>query len=248
MLTTAMTAQISAMRTTWAVLIERVLVIRDAWNDPRSSTALGATPLAGQACSVTAVAPTPSPTEPRPMVTFAQAARPQMSRCASLASTCLSTSELILSTSPSATAPSYAWPSSLCAAAAAVISCRASSSMRPSYIAIDRPDNGSRHLTARRGAATADDQPGFQDRVRDARDAALEPVDGSADRRLRQHLCFLADRGQVDGGQLRDRRVVVAGDRAVARYPQSRPGERVDDTQGAVVVERAYGRGELRVP
>ena len=47
MLMTAMTAQISAMRTTWAVLTELVLVIRDAWNDPRSSTALGATPLAG---------------------------------------------------------------------------------------------------------------------------------------------------------------------------------------------------------
>jgi len=40
MLMTAMTAQISTIRTTWAVLTELVLVIRDAWNDPRSSTAL----------------------------------------------------------------------------------------------------------------------------------------------------------------------------------------------------------------
>ena len=85
---TAMTAQISAMRITWPVLTDLVLVIREARNDPRSSTALGATPLAGQDCSITAVAPMPSPTEPRPMARFAHADRLSwragwMPRCAS---------------------------------------------------------------------------------------------------------------------------------------------------------------------
>jgi hypothetical protein len=117
MLITAMPTQISEMRTTWAVFTDLVLVIREARNDPRSSTAFGAAPLVGQDCSITAVAPMPSPTDPRPMARFAHAARLSwragwMPRCASLASTCLSISELILSTSPSATAPSYAWPSS----------------------------------------------------------------------------------------------------------------------------------------
>ena len=37
---TAMTAQISAMRITWPVLTDLVLVITEARNDPRSSTAL----------------------------------------------------------------------------------------------------------------------------------------------------------------------------------------------------------------
>src|SRR5581483_5909856 len=40
-------------------------------------------------------------------------------------------------------------------------------------------------------------------------------------------------------GQLRDQRVVVAGDRAVARYPDAGLGQRVDDAEGAPVVERA---------
>src|SRR5580693_6792780 len=84
----------------------------------------------------------PSPTEPRPMATFAHAAPLDWMPCsASLASTCLSISELILSTSPSATAPSYARPSSVCTAAAAATSSCARSSIKPSYIAIDRPDN-----------------------------------------------------------------------------------------------------------
>src|SRR5207342_1497412 len=145
MLTTAMTTQISAIRITWAVLTELVLVSRDARNEPTSSTALGATPLDGQECSVTAVAPMPSPIEPRPMARFVHAAMLcWMPRCASLASTCLSISELILSTSPSATAPSYAWPSSVCTAAAAATSSCACTSMRPSYIAIEWPDNGLR--------------------------------------------------------------------------------------------------------
>src|SRR5580693_4310910 len=93
MLTTAMTTQISAIMTTWAVLTELVLVIRDARNEPKSSTALGATPLDCQECSVTAVAPMPSPIEPRPMARFVHAATlGWMPRCASLASTCLSIS------------------------------------------------------------------------------------------------------------------------------------------------------------
>ena len=50
---TAVTAQISAMRITWPVLTDLVLVIREARNDPRSTTALGVTPLAGQDCSIT---------------------------------------------------------------------------------------------------------------------------------------------------------------------------------------------------
>jgi hypothetical protein len=75
MLMTAMTAQISAMRITWLVLTDLVLVITEARNDPRSSTALGATPLVGQDCSITAVAPMPSPTDPRPMARFAHADR-----------------------------------------------------------------------------------------------------------------------------------------------------------------------------
>ena len=74
MLITAITAQISAIRTTWAALTEWVVVITDARNDPRSSTAFGVTALAGHDCSTTAVAPMPSPTEPRPMATFAHAA------------------------------------------------------------------------------------------------------------------------------------------------------------------------------
>jgi hypothetical protein len=107
MLMTAIATQISAMRTTWAVLTEWVVVITDACNDPRSSTAFGVTALAGHDCSTTAVAPMPSPAEPRPMATFAHAAQLGWTpRCASLASTCLSISELILSTSPSATGPS----------------------------------------------------------------------------------------------------------------------------------------------
>jgi hypothetical protein len=44
---TAMTAQISAMRTTWTVFTDLVLVIREARNDPRSSTAFAA-PLASR--------------------------------------------------------------------------------------------------------------------------------------------------------------------------------------------------------
>src|SRR6476646_9558509 len=138
-----MTTQISAIRITWAVLTELVLVSRDARNEPTSSTALGATSLDGHDCSVTAVAPIPSPIEPRPMARFVHAAMlGWMPRCASLASTCLSISELILSTSPSATAPSYAWPSSVCAAAAAATSSCACTSMQPSYVAIEWPDNG----------------------------------------------------------------------------------------------------------
>ena len=64
MLITAMPTQISEMRTTWAVFTDLVLVIREARNDPRSSTAFGAAPLVGQDCSITAVAPMPSPTAP----------------------------------------------------------------------------------------------------------------------------------------------------------------------------------------
>ena len=48
MLTTAMTTQISTTRTTWAVLIEVVVDITDAWNGPRSTAALGTVPVAGQ--------------------------------------------------------------------------------------------------------------------------------------------------------------------------------------------------------
>ena len=73
MLTTAMTTQISTTRTTWAVLIEVVLVITDAWNGPRTTVALGTVPVLDKECSVTAVAPIPSPTEPRPMAAFAHA-------------------------------------------------------------------------------------------------------------------------------------------------------------------------------
>src|ERR1700722_9061876 len=84
----------------------------------------------------------PSPTEPKPIATFAHTVPLDWMPCsASLASTCLSISELILSTSPSATAPSYARPSSVCTAAAAATSSCARSSIKPSYIAIDRPDN-----------------------------------------------------------------------------------------------------------
>ncbi len=54
MLMTAMTIQISAMMITWAVLTELVLVRRDARNEPKSTSALGASPLDGQECSVTA--------------------------------------------------------------------------------------------------------------------------------------------------------------------------------------------------
>src|SRR5689334_8546902 len=98
MLTTAITAQISAMRAIWAVLTDLELVIREARNDPRSITAFGAIPLDGQDWSITAVAPMPRPTEPRPMARFAHAERLSwragwMPRCASLASTCLSISE-----------------------------------------------------------------------------------------------------------------------------------------------------------
>ena len=63
MLMTAMTAQISAMRITWPVLTEWVVVINEARNDPRSTSAFGATPLAGQDRRTTAVAPMPSPAE-----------------------------------------------------------------------------------------------------------------------------------------------------------------------------------------
>lgn len=105
-----------------------------------------------------------------------------------------------------------------------------------------------RRLTVRRGARAADHQAGFQDGVGATRDEAFEAVDGSADRRPGQHRRFLADRCQVDRVQLRDRRVVVAGDRAVAGYPYSRLGQRVHDAQGAVVVERAHGGGQLLVP
>jgi hypothetical protein len=133
-----MATQISTIRITWAVLTDLVLVRRDARSEPRSSSALGATPLDGQDVSVTAVAPMPSPIEPRPMARFVHAATlGRMPRCASLASTCLSISELILSTSPSATAPSYTWPSSVCTAAAAATSSRARTSIQPSYIAIE---------------------------------------------------------------------------------------------------------------
>ena len=94
MLTTAMTTQISTIRTTWAVLIEVVVDMTDAWNVPRLTVALGAVPVLDKECNVTAVAPIPSPTEPRPMATLAHAARlGWMPRCASRASTCLSISE-----------------------------------------------------------------------------------------------------------------------------------------------------------
>ena len=72
---TAMTTQISTTRTTWPVLTELVFAIRDARNDPKLISALGTTALDDQECSVTAVAPMPSPTEPRPMATFAHAIR-----------------------------------------------------------------------------------------------------------------------------------------------------------------------------
>src|ERR1035438_1050109 len=98
----------------------------------------------------------PSPTEPKPIATFAHAAPLDWTPCSSdLASTCLSISELILSTSPSATAPSYARPSSVCTAAAAATSSCARSSIKPSYIAIDRPDNELHcRLRGRRGSAS----------------------------------------------------------------------------------------------
>ena len=100
--------QITTIRTTWAVLIEVVVDMTDAWNGPRLTVALGAVPVLDKECNVTAVAPIPSPTEPRPMATLAQAARlGWMPRCASRASTCLSISELILSISPSARASLY---------------------------------------------------------------------------------------------------------------------------------------------
>src|SRR5580704_11101780 len=104
----------------------------------------------------------PSPTEPRPMATFAQAVRlgsraGWMPRWASLASTCLSISELILSTSPSATASSYAWPSSVCTAAAAATSSCVRTSMQPSYIAIGWPDNGLRRGCSMAGPQMHDD-------------------------------------------------------------------------------------------
>jgi hypothetical protein len=76
MLTTAMTAQMSTISTTWAVLTELVLAIRDARNGPKAMDALGTTPLVDKACNVTAVAPMPSPTEPRPMATLAHTAWP----------------------------------------------------------------------------------------------------------------------------------------------------------------------------
>jgi len=108
MLTTAMTTQISATRSTWAVLIEVVVDITDAWNGPRLTAALGAVLVLNKECSVTAVAPTPSPIEPKPMAMLAHAAwLGWMPRCASRASTCLSISELILSIRPSARALSY---------------------------------------------------------------------------------------------------------------------------------------------
>src|SRR5271166_6520154 len=75
MLTTAMTTQISTIRTTWAVLIEVVVDMTDAWNGPRLTVALGAVPVLDKERNVTAVAPIPSPTEPRPIATLAQAAR-----------------------------------------------------------------------------------------------------------------------------------------------------------------------------
>src|SRR5208282_1686280 len=151
MLITAMTTQISAIMITWAVLTELLLVSREARNEPKSSTALGVTPLDDQKCSVTAVAPMPSPIEPRPMARFVHAAMLGWTpRCASLASTCLSISELILSTSPSATAPSYAWPSSVCTAAAAATSSCARTSMQPSYLAIKRPDNQRKKSSVKR--------------------------------------------------------------------------------------------------
>jgi predicted dehydrogenase len=105
-----------------------------------------------------------------------------------------------------------------------------------------------RRLTVRGGAGAADHQAGFQDGVGATRDEAFEAVDGSADRRPGQHRRFLADRCQVNRVQLCDRRVVVPGDRAVAGYPYSRLGQHVHDAQGAVVVERAHGGGQLLVP
>jgi hypothetical protein len=142
MLTTAITAQIRTIRNIWALLIELVVVISDALNDPRATTALGATPVVDSECSVIAVAPTPSPTEPRPMATFAHGVwldwrASWTPRWASRVSTCLSISELILSTSPSARAVSYPGPSSVCTAAAAATSWCARSSMQRRYIAID---------------------------------------------------------------------------------------------------------------
>ncbi len=181
MLMTAMTTQMSAIRTTWAVLTELVLAIRDARNDPRSTTALGATPPVGQACSVTAVAPMPSPTEPRPMTAFAHMARPGwragwMPCCASLVSTCLLISELILSTSPSATASSYVRPSSVCAAAAAATSCCARSSMQRRYIASERlaMDPPGRSFSGASAKIKLDANPGADERTH----ARVAPVDG----------------------------------------------------------------------
>jgi hypothetical protein len=108
MLTIAMTTQISTTRITWAVLTELVVAFTVAWKGPTTTESLGVVPVVDRACSVTAVAPMPSPTEPRPMTTLAHAAWVGWTpRCSSLASTCLLISELILSTSPSARAPSY---------------------------------------------------------------------------------------------------------------------------------------------
>lgn len=111
------------------MLTEVVLLITDECSGPRLTVALGTTEVVPAAPSVTAVAPMPSPTVPRPRATFAHAVRVFWTPCcASRASTCLSISELILSTSPSATAPSYAPPSSVCTAAAAATSWCARSS------------------------------------------------------------------------------------------------------------------------
>ena len=57
------------------MLIEVVVDMTDAWNEPRLTVALGAVPVLDKECNVAAVAPIPSPTEPRPMATLAQAAR-----------------------------------------------------------------------------------------------------------------------------------------------------------------------------
>jgi hypothetical protein len=74
MLTTAMTSPDQHDKDTWAVLIEVVDDITDAWNGPISTAALGTVPVLDKERSVTAVAPIPRPTEPRPMATLAHAA------------------------------------------------------------------------------------------------------------------------------------------------------------------------------
>ena len=72
---TAMAVQISAMRSTWPVLTDFVLVISEALNDPRSSTALGATWLRQPGLEYHGCGPVRPETEPKPMARFAHAVR-----------------------------------------------------------------------------------------------------------------------------------------------------------------------------